>query len=234
MPMIDNPEIKDWYIAENARREARDAQTLLVLGLTLIQMVLYYNLWDDAVSNRDEIIDKQKVFLDYLLEKDLSVDFPMMETKQQILGLTVPASTVCSDATFSSACSASDGIAVDAKGHSQSRLASGGLPIGWAFHEGLLLGARASSYTGAIAGNASKRREENFREQKTKLVLRGQATARFSPRPILQDYSQAISIQEGLAQIFAAGFNSAGVGFGTALGQLSSSGASGSSTAGGV
>lgn len=232
MPTIDNPEIKAWYIRENIRDGARDIQTGILTVAYAIQLVLYYKLWSDAVDKRDVAIDKQKVFLDYLLDKDMGVDFPMMVTKQSVLGLAVPAPDLCGDAILHSDCSIGAGRAVDDKAQSQANHASGGMPSNWFFGEGALLGVRAASYAGGVLANSGKRREEQFREEKTKLVLRAQATSRMKASPILSGYAQAASIQEGLAQIFAAGFNSAGVGLGTMMGRLS--GSSGGSTGSGA
>ena len=230
MPTIDNPEIIAWYVRENARDVARDAQTLTLTVAYAAQLIFYYKLWDDAIDKRDEVIDKQKGFLDYLLEKDLGVDVPMMKTKQSVLGLAVPAPDVCGDASRMIPCAIGAGKAVDEKADHQARMVCGGMPDNWYFGEGALLGARAGSYAGGVLANSGKRREEQFREQKTKLTLRAQATSRMNAGPILSGYEQASSIQEGLAQIFAKGFNSAGVGLGTQLNRL----ASGSGAMGGV
>jgi hypothetical protein len=231
--MIDNPEIKAWYIRENTRDTARDAQTLLLTIAYAAQMLFYYNLWSDAVDKRDVALDKQKVFLDYLYDKDIGVDFPMMQVKQSVLGLAVPAPDRCTDTVLGVYNVHRAGDSVDSKAYIESRKACGGMPEGWYLGEGALLAARANSYAGGILSNSGKRRIEHFQEEKTKLVLRAQATARMNAGPILAGYAQAASIQEGLAQIFAAGFNSAGVGLGSALGSMAnSSGAAGASSGG--
>ena len=226
MPLIDNIEIKEWYEAENLRRTARDAQTGLTIIAMLVQMALYYSLWSDAVDKRDEGIDKQKLLLDYLYEKDMEVDYPMMKKKQEALNIPLPKPDLCGDAILWDECTMKDGEAIDLLGSDQSKLVCGGMPSNWFFGEGALSSSKASAYNGAILANAGKRREEHFRQQKTQLVLRSQATARFSAGPILKDYGQAVAIQEGMAQIFAAGLNSAGVGLGSAIGQMVSSSAS--------
>jgi len=217
---IDNPEFIEWYISENSRRDARDTETLITLILMIAQLVTYYNLWDSAVAKRDVVLDAEKDFLDYMHAKDLGVDFPMMQAKQAVLGLAVPAVTVCGDALSGVGCTSLDGKSVDSKADSMARLSCGGMPFGFVNREGALLAGRTSSYSGAILGNSSKRRSEAFQAEKTKLVLRGQATARFSHTPILNSYNQAANIQEKLASIFAQGFNSAGIGLGNALGQM--------------
>ena len=219
MPTIDNPEIKKWYKDQNARNAARDGQTLILVLAYVIQLAVYYNFWSDAVDRRDDGIDRQKDLLDYLYDKDMTVDYPMMQYKQGVLGLSVPGPDLCGDALLLQACTKADGRVVDDLAMTQ-KAHSCGIPANWDIGEGTLIAARALAYTGGILANSGKRREEQFREEKTKLVLRAQLTARFSVGPILKDYQQAIAIQEGLASIFAAGFNSAGVGLGTALGQL--------------
>lgn len=218
---IENPDINEWYTRENQERDQKQQDTLLLTVAYVLQMGFYYNLWDDAVDNRDSLIEREKQILDYMINTDETVDYPFMQLKQEVLSIPTPSADMCGDNNRYVSFVTQEGNEIDDLGLSQANHCCGGLPDNWSIHEGILNASKAQGYAGSMLAASGKRRTERFRMQKTDLVLRGQASSSFNPGPMLSDLHQAIGIQEGLASIFAAGFNSAGVGLGTVWGQAS-------------
>lgn len=209
---------KDYLDAEVAANNEAAAQAPIWAAAFAAQMVIYFALWDDAVDNRDDVLDKQQVVLDYMHDTDGAVDFPQMQLKQTVLtDLELPLLDACVDPMVCNAEDWRDADVVDDKAEVISRMACGGIPEGWTTHEGVLYASRATAYTGGIIHNANKRRVEGFRQNKTQLALRAQSSSRMATGPILAGYQQAASIHEGLAGIFLKGFQSAGAGLGVSL-----------------
>ena len=219
---ITNPEIQAWFAQQNANEAALQTQTLLLTGLFAAQMLIYYDLWDDAIDNRDAVMDKYEKALCDLHDMDLGVDYTQMLKKQEVLDLPLPAVEMCEDADLWHEEVHNDGQAVDDKCESLLKSSCCDFPEEWRNHEGQLYAARASDYTGGVLANSSKRRREDFIANKTALVLRAQSSAKMSIQPILNNYIQATSIYEGLASTFLQGFNSAGAGLGVNLFRLGS------------
>ena len=221
----------DTYLAQEiAANDQASADAALWAIAFAAQMVVYFALWDDAVDNRDDVLDKQKAVLNYLNDTDENVDFPQMQLKQTVLtDLELPELNACTDPLICRAENLLDGDVVDDKANAQARRACGGLPNGWEAYEGELYAHRSASYTSGIIHNANKRRVEGFRQNKTQLVLRAQSSSRTAIGPILAGYQQAASIHENLAGIFLQGFNSAGAGLGVSLERMTGAGATGAS-----
>lgn len=216
---ITNDEIRDWYKNQNDDRAALQAQTLLWTALFAAQLLIYYNLWKDAVEKRDVVIDDMERILEYLHETDLAVDYSMMLEQQNVLNVHLPKKEMCTDAALFDDEDRQDGDAIDDLAFHFTKMDCCS-PIETT--EGQLYAARASNYTGGVLANSSKRRQESFRKNKTALVLRAQATSRMAIAPILAALGQAMSIYEGLASTFLQGFNSAGAGLGINLQRLGS------------
>lgn len=216
---ITNSNFNKWLDDQNADRDALQAQTLLWTLLFAAQLLIYYNLWKDAVDKRDAVIDDMERILSYLHETDLAVDYPMMLKQQEVLNVPLPKKEMCTDAVRFDDETRKDGDAVDDLSFHFTKMDCCS-PIETT--EGQLYSARASNYTGGVLANSSKRRQESFRKNKTALVLRAQATSRMAIAPILAALGQAMSIYEGLASTFLQGFNSAGAGLGVNLQRLAS------------
>ena len=220
---------EDWLQDElDANQQAEDDSAAWAIAFAA-QMVTYFALWYDAVDNRDEVLDKQKGFLQYMEDKAATVDFPMLLCKKNILvELECPELGACTDPLKCLDENIADGKVVDSKAEQQLARTCSKAPDGWDLCEGTLYAHRAAAYTGGIIHNANKRRVEGFLENKTALTQRAQAAARINPNSILSGYQQAAAIHEGLAGIFLKGFNSAGAGLGVSLermgGNISSGG----------
>lgn len=224
----------EWIKTQESDRESRATQLTLVMGLMLVQMGLYYDLWDDAIDKRDDLIDRVERIHEYAFDKDTTVDYTMLKKKQSILDdWAGPVDTRCDDVTMFNAQSLSDAASVDHGADRQAMLACRGMPAGWSNHVGTILHGRAQSAAGSLLAAQHKRREERMREKRLELTRVAQSAARTSLSPVLSGYQQAIGIHEGFASIFAKGFNSAGVGLGTAMGQMSANGTSNSTNSSG-
>lgn len=224
---ITNSEITKWYNDQNNDRAALQTQTLLLTIAYAAQLVIYYNLWSDAIDGRDNVMDKHEEVLQYLHDTDLGVDYPQMLKKQSVLSLPLPIINMCADVNLYHQQVHNDGDTVDLKCSHLAEMNCCGVPDEWKNHEGDLYAARATDYTGGILANSGKRRVEEFRENKTRLVLQAQRNSKMAISPILSNYVQAASIYEGLASTFLQGFNSAGAGLGVnvaRLGEFTSSG----------
>ena len=235
MPTLINfpPGTKEdtWYKNQNEDREKLKEQTLLWTFLLAAQMVIYYNLWKDVVEKRDAVIDDMEEMLTYLHDKDMNVDYPMMKKKQEVLDLALPEVDLCGDAILCSSDADLDGKAIDSLATHLAKADCCGSP--WETTEGQLYAARAGDYAGGILANSAKRRQEEFRKNKTRLVLKAQATARMAAAPILGMYQQSMGIYEGLAGVYLQGFTSAGAGLGVNLQRLGGNNATGVSTVAG-
>lgn len=227
---ITNTEITDWYQNQNDDRAALQTQTLLLTGLFAAQLVLYYALWDDAIDKRDAALDKYQDILDYAHDQEINVDYQQLLAKQDVLDLALPEVNMCEDAQLFEVEVHNDGQAIDDKCFDLSKSDCCSPPPEWKNHEGQLYAARAQDYTGGILANAAKRRREAFLENKVALALRAQQSARTSLSSILNNYTQAVSIYEGLASTFLQGFNSAGAGLGVNIARLGQSSASSGTT----
>lgn len=228
---ITNSEITQWYQNQNDDRAALQTQTTLLVALQLAQLLIYYDLWDEAVDNRDKVIDKYLKVQEYLHNTDLNIDYPQLLKKQEVLDLPLPDLSMCTDSILFHTEVHNDGDAIDAKCEDLAEMDCCGVPDEWKLHEGDLYAARAHDYTGGILANSSKRRVEAFRENKTRLILQAQRNSKMAISPILQNYTQAISIYEGLASTFLEGFNSAGAGLGVNVARLGEFTSSGSNSA---
>lgn len=210
----------------DANNNAADqaAEWAIAFGL---QMAAYFLLWDSAVDDRDDALDKQKALLDYLHTTDTNVDYVQMMLKQTVDDdLIIPVLTPCTDALFCNKENLNDGEVVDSLARTEGRRSCGGIPTGWTNNEGALMATVASAYTGAMAARANERRVEGFRKNKTSLMLRSQSSATMAVGPILKGYEQAAAIHEQLASIFLQGFNSAGAGLGVSLERMGGASAS--------
>lgn len=208
---------------EQSRSNNLGLATALQVAAQAVQLGLYYDKADEAIDARDNEIDTMQAFQEDLDAYACGADFEMVNCKKAILtDLGLPVTDKCSDAVRYASESLKDGEAVDCKSDHLAQQSCEGIPSGWGTHDGSLFAGRAGSYAGGIIANASKRRTERFREQKTNLVLRAQQAmkAAINSNTILGKYAQATSIHSGLADLFIQGFNSAGAGLGVALGQL--------------
>lgn len=236
---VTNGNFNTYYDNQNADRAALQDQTLLWMTLYAIQLGLYYDLWDEAIDDRDAVLNDQQVVLDYLHETDLAVDHPMMQLKQDVVRLPLPEVDMCGDAVMYASDALKDGAAVDSLAEKLMKSDCCGAPTdingdALSITEGQLHAVRASAYTGGVLANSAKRRREAFRKNKTALVLRAQSSSRMAIGPILAMYQQAASIYEGLASIYLQGFNSAGAGLGVSLQRLASGNGATTSTGAGA
>lgn len=219
---VTNSNFNDYYDNQNSDRAALQSQSLLWMALYAAQLLIYYDLWDEAIDKRDAVLDDQQEVLDYLHEADLTTDYAALLLKQEILSLGLPDVDMCADAVLCASDSFKDGSAVDSLAAKLMKSDCCGAPTDkngdeLVTTEGQLYAARAAAYTGGILANSSKRRREQFRKNKTALASRAQASARTSIQSVLAMYQQAASIYEGLASIYLKGFNSAGAGLGISL-----------------
>lgn len=202
---------------------AFDAIAVAQVALQISQLTFYYDRFDDAIDARDAKIDAQISFLEQLEGYKTGMDKDMANKKRSVLtGLGLPSVDLCGDSIRLRTQHQGDGIAVDLKATQLSKESCDGIPDGWGVHEGSLMAAKSGSYAGALLGNASKRDREEFRVQKTQLVRAGQIGMKgvFRAGDTLGMYAQAAAIHSGLADIYLAGFNSAGAGLGTSIGQF--------------
>lgn len=222
---IDNPEIVEWFNEQNQDRDNLQLATLFQIAASTLQLVAYYNLHDNAVDQRDAKIDDQIAFMTELNEYECGPDLEMLNCKKNVLAdLQLPLVDMCSDSVKCKDEILADGKAVDNKSLDFINQSCGDIPDCWGTHDGNLYAAKAASYVGGITANSMRREQENFRQAKTDLVRAGQQgmKAVFNSNTVLAKYAQASSIHAGLADLFLQGFNSAGAGLGTALGQLGS------------
>lgn len=207
-------------IQRNLRDTALDIETIVLSALAVIQLGVYYDLWDDALDDRDDMINRQEIVRDDLHRRDIDVDVPRLALKQGAIDIAIPEPDLCGDALAYTDESMKDGVSIDDKAIEIGRQVSGGIPVNWGVHGGQLLAAKAGSYTSGILVNSAKRRKESFRNNKTNLVLNSNSASRLSVGPVLQDLGQATAIHAGMSDIFAAGFNSAGASLGVLAGRL--------------
>ena len=213
---------KTYLDQEIAANNAAVAQADEWAAAFTAQSLIYFALWDDAIDNRDDVIDDMEDFNTYVEDKSATVDYPQMQLKQTVLtALEVPDLNTCTDPIMWLEENQADGEVVDSEASKQARRACGGAPAGWDMHEGQLYASAAAVYAGGLVHNANKRRIEGFRRNKTALVQRAQSAARLATGPILAGYQQAAAIHEGLSGIFLQGFQSAGAGLGVSLDRLS-------------
>lgn len=210
---------QDWYADEEADRTDRKFANIAAMAAMGAALAAYFALWTGAVNDRDAVIDKQQAVVNYLHDKDLAVDYPFMVKKQGVLTLEVPEADICGDVNKDVSAANFDGQGVTNFYNSQMAGVCGGKPTGWGRGDGKINAGRVMTYTSGIISTSGKRREERFIGLKTQIVLKGQSAARMNITPVLSNYRQAVMIHEGFAQIFAGGFNSAGVGLGTLIGQ---------------
>lgn len=197
--------------------------SLIETGLAIVQLGFYYDGLNDAIDLRDEHIQYQMDFMQELRDLRDAQDLPMLQAKQSVLtALEVPDADVCGFAGDYLGESMNDGDGVVEAAENQAEQSCAGIPAGWGVHDGRLAGAMAGPYAGGIMGQHSKRREEDFRKYKTRLVRAGQQgmKAVYKADDILTQYAQATSIHAGLADLYIQGFNSAGAALGVALGKL--------------
>lgn len=218
-------EFAKWYEEENQKRADLAAASIFQVIAHAIMMALYYDRATDAMSNRDTEIDKQLDFMQKVSDYEFGADLDMLNMKKAVLsGLQIPAVDMCSDVIFCRSEINEDGEAVDLASTNFIDQTCGGKPHGWGTHDGDLYAAKASGYAGGIVANSARREQEDFRQQKTKLVRAGQQgmKALFNAASIQAKYSQAVAIHSGLADLYMQGFNSAGAGLGVALGRMGS------------
>ena len=213
---------KKYLDQEIAANEIAVSQAATWSTAFTVQMTAYFALWTDAVSDRDDVLDKQIEATDYVQTQSAEIDFPQMVLKRSVLtGAVLPELSACTDPLLYLSENIADGEVVDSEARKQSRSACGGVPAGWATHEGELYSTAAASYAGGLVHNANKRRVEGYRRNKTALVQQAQRSGVLALGPILAGYQQAAAIHEGLAGIFLQGFQSAGAGLGVSLDRLS-------------
>lgn len=209
--------------ARGLREITADLVAIALADLMAGQMDDFYTKASTANVNRDGYIQDQMDFMQDLETYRDTQDLPMLLSKQSVLtSISPPTPGMCFDASLFQSDIELDGDAIDAKSQQISTETYGGLPSGWVNRDGELLSAKASSYVTGIIPNESKRREEDFRNTHTKLIRAGQQgmKAGYTSSEILTKYSQAASIQGGLADLFMQGFNSAGAALGTIIGKL--------------
>lgn len=233
------PEVSTYYTNEEMRRAAEemrqnnlDAATAFQLGLQLIQLAIYWDRYNDAIDDRDEKIDKQIEFMSDIQAYKIGQDLPMLRCKKDVLTqLNLPSVDACRDAVICADESEDDGDAVDLKSQHLADQTCGGIPSNWCAHEGSLAAAKAGSNAGGLIANNAKREQESFRQHKTSMVRTGQQGMKsvFNSGEILAMYSQGAAIHQGFADIFIAGFNSAGAAAGVLLGRLAGGNSTGSS-----
>lgn len=219
MPTIDNPNINKWYDTENARNEKRDEQTALFTFLLILQMLIYGFAWLDELDDLQDAIDDLMCLKNMLHRADIDLDYPWMRHKQEVLYLPIPVPEMCADASRYDSETSCEGKGVDVRGDNYAKETCTGIPKGWDIKEGSAFQALSQSYTGSILSNAAKRRQEKFQKNKTRLVLSAQQASRMNIRPAIEDLNLAVSVHSKLSDIYAQGFNSAGLGLGSILGQ---------------
>lgn len=209
-----------------ARQVLVDAASVILSAAMIAAMDDFYSKASTANANRDGYLQDQMDFMQDLDTYRDSQDLPMLLNKQSVLtSISPPTPNICSDVGLFQSDIELDGDAIDSKSQQISTETYGGLPSGWVNRDGELLSAKASSYVSGIIPNEAKRREEDFRNTHTKLIRAGQQgmKAGYTSSEILTKYSQAASIQGGLADLFMQGFNSAGAALGTIIGKLGGS-----------
>lgn len=235
--LITNPEITMWYTNQNVRDTNLDLATIAQIAASIAQMIVFYDLADDAIDARDEKIDAQIEFMEKLNEYECGPDLEMLNCKKAVLtDLGLPSVDMCSDALRCVGESMNDGHAVDAVSQKFVDQSCKSLPTGWGLQEGTLHGAKSGSHAGGLLANSAKRQQEDFIQKKTALVTAGQQGMKgvFKASTVLQKYAQATQIHSGLADLFIQGFNSAGASLGTALGSLSGTTSSGPTFGGSI
>lgn len=209
----------DNAIAEMEHRGTSEVETLIITALALAQMIIYWNLFDDALDHRDESIDKYMAFLDEL-QTFKAQDDVMLDARYNIIGsCSISSPNVCTESSRYRTETLNDGKAVDKAGKNLARQSARGLPSGWFFAEGNIASAASACAAGSyMAGNA-KRRKESFDAKKVGIVKAAQAGMKsvYKASEILSYYQNATAIWQGLTDIYISGFNSAGAALGTAL-----------------
>lgn len=220
---ITNSEMIQWYEEQNADRANLQTQTLAWTALLAAQMLIYYNLWDNMVDQRDQIIDHYMNVVEYVHSQDMTVDYPWLQFKQEILNLAVPLADVCLEAKRFTDESVLDGQVVDTLAHTLIQRGCRDMPRNWVIHEGALYASRGHNHASGFLAQAMRRREESFRQKKTQLVLNAQQASEINLSAVYDYYQQALAIFQDLASVFLKGFTSAGYGLGINLDRLSRS-----------
>lgn len=231
---ITNDGFTEWYENQNQNNEDLADAALVMTGLLILQLGIYYSLANSAVKRRDALIDKQKAFTDKLQEYSHGQDWDMAVCKSEVLtDLELPSVDMCSLSVICRDEILNDGTATDNKSLDYISKACGEIPECWGTHDGNLYASKAASVAGGLVANAAKRGLEDFRQRKTDLVRAGQIGMKgvFNANSISTKYSQATQIHAGLADMFMQGFNSAGAALGVALGNVNTSSSSGTSNA---
>lgn len=196
--------------------------TLAELALAALQLVYYWNEFEEAIDERDNTIDEMIEFMDWLRAQRDGVDKPRIMQKRDILGLEAPVADACAENVRYMGDVFNDGNAVDASAMRFVRESCCGIPYGWGLHDGDLAAALSVPIEGSFQGAAADRRRQEFLKNQAALVQAAQRSIKsvINAGSILAYYDRAISIYGGLADMFIQGFNSAGAALGVALGKL--------------
>lgn len=196
--------------------------TLAELALAALQLVYYWDEFEEAIDKRDDTIDEMIEFMDWLRAQRDGVDIPRVLQKKDILGLEAPSADACYENRRYLGEILNDGDAVDASALRFTKESCCGIPSGWGLHDGDLAGALSVPIGGSYQAAAADRRRQEFLKNQAGLVQAAQRSIKsiINASSILSYYDRAITIYGGLADMFIQGFNSAGAALGTALGKL--------------
>lgn len=218
---ITNANFNKWYDEENERRKQLSKVSNIMIGFLLLQMVYYVTEAYQQLNKRDDRIDDIISFMDYIQNKKHGVDLEMSKLKASVRNLALPDVDGCEDAIRFSNHGYADGEVVDDMSLQLSQSSCLGIPSNWSLHDGDVLQARDVANADAVIANNAVRQREWFQERKTVLMRSAQRNmkAPYSANETLQMYAQSMSIHSGLADMYIAGFNSAGAGLGVKIGQ---------------
>lgn len=214
--------MNNYYAAQTERQAELDASTLIVTAAMVVQMIIYWNLYDDALEHRDEKIDDLVSFLDELQGYKADAD-GILDARMGVIGsLGVPSASVCTEAVRYKSETVKDGKAIDKTSTNLSKRSARGIPEGWNLNAGVLASGLAQATAGSLMAGNAKRRREDFITKKVDIVKASQSgmKAVYKASDITGYYTQAMSIWAGLADMYLQGFNSAGAALGVELGKL--------------
>lgn len=211
------------YFRERLQYEKElQIETMIQLVFALAQLIIYWKMFDDAIEDRDRLIDKQMEFIDKLHEYRMNQDLPILRWKKQALGIPEPSSNPCGNATRFAKETDSDGGAVTSMQFQLSRASCCGIPSGWGLHDGQLAAALGIGSAGSLMEAHAKREALNFKWEKARIVQVAQSSMKavFNADNVMKYYQQSGAIFQGLSDIFISGFNSAGAALGVSLGRM--------------
>lgn len=241
--------VMSFYAKQQATRsEKLDLATMAYALLAAWQMGWYWEKVDKHVEGRDCAIGKyvskdedkeaNMGMLGFLLDLEDyrdTHDWKILEDKYAVVkeidfGEWEP--NACSSSLRYVSDLANDVKTIDSMEEMFADQSHDGIPDGWGTHDGSLALGLGAAFSGPIMNMASVDMYEDFKQHTIPIVQQAQMSMKgiYNISSIMKYYEQAISIHEGLADMYLQGFNSAGAMLGTAIGKLGNAASGSGST----